>query len=847
MPYLSYTLQASKQKHPLGTQELIVGRGAEAGLQLPVQGLSRQHFRIFYQAPDYYIQDLASSNGTKLRGKLLPQKKPFKLQDRDQIQASTFSCMFFNDQPETALEPHQEKKPSLKLELIENETISRQVVLTPSELPFRIGRNSNNHLILDHKKVSGYHCEITSHQDGFLLQDLKTPNGTWVSDKKVESIVLQDGDSIEPAHVCKIHVSFEQKSLNQNNKNLKETSLSLDQKPLKTKTTQPAQALEEENQKEQDKESDLPKAPFISTQSKAKLLLTKKTLVAYAFFLLLGWSMAYLLAPSLAPMLFKTQRADKTQEQRFSKGIPLSLPLNRLHDWKVAEPLKNQLELGIDQQRFLNSPPSLFLSHTLTNNNAQPQASILYEPFLDFGDSTQGKIEVHLRGKASEDAFLLLSFKPQTPSHKSNKEYHQSTQGKALACIELAHLNTQKWLQAHFRFNSLQALGKGQLRLSLIGESENLWIGAITIETLNELSSDQIQRYQNSLSQVAPTPNAVMKIQRAKYQNDHNIQKQAPIYLVPEIFISGTGQKHQAIQEPGPQLPSWIFQGSSSESKASNQNKRRYTWKACFDPQDRCTIDLEQSNHPDFSNKGYTIRYSLTSQSQKARGQTKDLQISFQLPKSERICAYQATKFPLLIGSDFSGKVITVEQLDCSGLSLVFKQPVVLIFSSLDDNTRSISIRCSKQEKSSKHSRTIAFSVFENDFIAQRFCEEALGELRDYRISKQYSSALERCSLLLNSKQQLFVFESQYPRSYQILLSQAKRLQEEMLLELEQTWHEAELICSQAEKDKKPETITQARELLSQLLLRYPGQREIHKKAEEKLRSLQNLESQSSE
>jgi len=59
-----------------------------------------------------------------------------------------------------------------------------------------IGRRSENTVRLIDVKVSRFHAKITGTRDGFLIEDMKSSNGTFVNGEKVESRLLRPGDTI---------------------------------------------------------------------------------------------------------------------------------------------------------------------------------------------------------------------------------------------------------------------------------------------------------------------------------------------------------------------------------------------------------------------------------------------------------------------------------------------------------------------------------------------------------------------------------------------------------------------------------------------------------------------------
>ena len=73
-------------------------------------------------------------------------------------------------------------------------------VLTDYHLPqgcsLKIGRKSDNDVVIENLAVSGHHAKIDSVGDGFVFIDLKSKNGSFVNEELVTSHWLHDGDTI---------------------------------------------------------------------------------------------------------------------------------------------------------------------------------------------------------------------------------------------------------------------------------------------------------------------------------------------------------------------------------------------------------------------------------------------------------------------------------------------------------------------------------------------------------------------------------------------------------------------------------------------------------------------------
>ena len=59
-----------------------------------------------------------------------------------------------------------------------------------------IGRTADNDIAIDNLAISGHHATVYNTASGAELVDMKSTNGTFVNDNKIERHHLQDGDII---------------------------------------------------------------------------------------------------------------------------------------------------------------------------------------------------------------------------------------------------------------------------------------------------------------------------------------------------------------------------------------------------------------------------------------------------------------------------------------------------------------------------------------------------------------------------------------------------------------------------------------------------------------------------
>ena len=59
-----------------------------------------------------------------------------------------------------------------------------------------IGRNQSNQLLLPSQSVSAYHAQIYFEDGRYMLEDLKSTNGTYINGVRINKKSLQPGDEI---------------------------------------------------------------------------------------------------------------------------------------------------------------------------------------------------------------------------------------------------------------------------------------------------------------------------------------------------------------------------------------------------------------------------------------------------------------------------------------------------------------------------------------------------------------------------------------------------------------------------------------------------------------------------
>lgn len=180
-------------------ETMIVGRGEGVGLRIETQAVSRQHARLNWDGNQLWVEDLASSNGTFLNGQRVTARQSLKGGDEirlgrrvrilvrvagETVDASAAQTLF-------DAEPVEDKSaPSTIISQAE------QAILFEDKDVITVGRASDNDIILNMPIVSRYHARVTRRAGRLKLEDLQTPNGTFVNGRRISSVWLEEGDAV---------------------------------------------------------------------------------------------------------------------------------------------------------------------------------------------------------------------------------------------------------------------------------------------------------------------------------------------------------------------------------------------------------------------------------------------------------------------------------------------------------------------------------------------------------------------------------------------------------------------------------------------------------------------------
>src|SRR6185503_17562705 len=65
----------------------------------------------------------------------------------------------------------------------------------------RLGRASDNDIVIDHPSISSYHCQFELGLESLTVRDCESTNGTFINDQRVQEAQLESGQRIRVGQV----------------------------------------------------------------------------------------------------------------------------------------------------------------------------------------------------------------------------------------------------------------------------------------------------------------------------------------------------------------------------------------------------------------------------------------------------------------------------------------------------------------------------------------------------------------------------------------------------------------------------------------------------------------------
>lgn len=168
--------------------EFIVGRSQSADIILPSDNVSRRHARLYTVDGRCYVEDLNSANGVFVNGRRIHEV--YQIQGTVQLKVGDFYLHIEGGDAAGGAE-------QVYAELTgQNLSFHGQVFRLTRNVTL-VGRGKDCSLTLIDPSISRIHAKLTVDRGGtILIEDLKSSNGTFVNNERVEVATLSNGDVV---------------------------------------------------------------------------------------------------------------------------------------------------------------------------------------------------------------------------------------------------------------------------------------------------------------------------------------------------------------------------------------------------------------------------------------------------------------------------------------------------------------------------------------------------------------------------------------------------------------------------------------------------------------------------
>lgn len=179
MPILVFVERGQQYTVVLDRQEVIIGRSEQADLVLADSWTSRQHARVWFDGQRYLVQDLESTNGTKLNGRAL-NKPPVALEHGDRILVGRTVIRFIDPTRDTGeLVLHPDRKDAGERDLSSLDSSK------PTQVPPSKGARTQH--LPDHRVFICHATQDDAYVDRLAVRlQQRTKLTAWVDHQAVE-------------------------------------------------------------------------------------------------------------------------------------------------------------------------------------------------------------------------------------------------------------------------------------------------------------------------------------------------------------------------------------------------------------------------------------------------------------------------------------------------------------------------------------------------------------------------------------------------------------------------------------------------------------------------------------
>lgn len=196
-------VETTGREHQLRPGANVVGRQGDIAVE--DTRVSRRHAQVTLEGDTATVEDLGSTNGTKVAGETLPQDETRTLEPGTTVSFGGFEMTFSlpGEQNKTLAALSGRTAAIQAAPTVQNAAAwlivdDEEFALEPGRHSF--GRRTDNAIVISDPYVSGKHGEFEVDETGVYLTDTGSSNGTVLNDAKIaanQKTLLRKGDVIK--------------------------------------------------------------------------------------------------------------------------------------------------------------------------------------------------------------------------------------------------------------------------------------------------------------------------------------------------------------------------------------------------------------------------------------------------------------------------------------------------------------------------------------------------------------------------------------------------------------------------------------------------------------------------
>ncbi len=197
--------------YELEADEITIGRGNKNTIVVRDNEVSREHCRLVRLSENYEVRDLDSSNGTFVNGQrvsstwLLSRGELIELGDTITLE---YGGKELDAQPAVESAPVAVELGSF-YSFVMTKGPAVGYVYPLEDESITIGRDLDNDLVIQDPEVSRQHLRLHRSQRGYLIEDLRSTNGTFINGEPLlETRCLEPNDIVKLGTVIQLQYIY---------------------------------------------------------------------------------------------------------------------------------------------------------------------------------------------------------------------------------------------------------------------------------------------------------------------------------------------------------------------------------------------------------------------------------------------------------------------------------------------------------------------------------------------------------------------------------------------------------------------------------------------------------------